>query len=294
LTPNSFEYASPKSLPEAIELLRAGGDGAKLLAGGQSLIPLMKLRLASPTLIVDLNRVPGLEYITESSGFLRLGALTRMADVADSELLRQNYHILHDVSSVIADPLVRNLGTVGGNVSHGDPANDFPAAMLALRAEFAAAGPSGERTVKADDFFLGTLTTALSHDEILTEIRLPTPPPLSGGSYLKLERGVSHFATVGAGVQVTINPRGECESAGIGLTAVGPTPLRAKEAEEVLRGKALSDGRAVDEAARVAAGASDPMSDIRGTAGYKKGLVRLAVSSCIRKAYQRAHARRGR
>jgi carbon-monoxide dehydrogenase medium subunit len=288
LLPPTFDYAAPSSLSEAIELLRTHGEGAKIIAGGQSLIPLLKLRLAAPTLLVDIGRIPGLEYVRESDGFLRLGALTRMADVEASELLRRKYPIIHDASTVIADPLVRNLGTVGGDISHGDPANDLPAVMLALDAEFALTGPSGLRTVRARDFFLDTFTVALGHEDILVEIRVPLPSPRSGGAYLKVERKINDFATAGAAVFLRVNARGECESVGIGLTAVGPRAISAAQAEEALRGQKPTDREAVKRVANLAAEASDPSSDIRGTAEYKRDLVRLLVTRAIRLAYGRA------
>ena len=188
-----------------------------MIAGGQSLIPLLKLRLASPSLLVDISRIPGMDYIEESGGFLRIGALTRMAEVEASTLIRERYPIIHDASEVIGDPLVRNLGTLGGNVSHGDPNNDMPAVMLALGAEFVATGPSGERTVNASDFFLDTFTVALDHDEILTEIRVPIRRPRNGGCYLKLEQKAADFATAAVAAQVRLAKAGECEEIGIGL-----------------------------------------------------------------------------
>ncbi|HYB07539.1 MAG TPA: xanthine dehydrogenase family protein subunit M [Nitrososphaerales archaeon] len=294
LIPPSFDYAAPKTLAEAIDLLKGGGGEAKVIAGGQSLVPLLKLRLASPKLLVDINRIPGLDYIGESEGFLRLGALTRMAEVASSDLLRNRYPIIHDASRVIADPLVRNLGTVGGNISHGDPANDLPAVMLALNAEFEAIGPSGRRTIRAQDFFLDSFTVALHHDELLTEVKVPVPPPRSRGSYQKLEQKVADFATAAVAVQLSLNHRGECESLGIGLTAVGPTAIRARDAEEALKGKKPTDRGAVEMVAVLAAQASDPASDMRGTVEYKKKAVERLVGRALKIAYQRSRSRGAR
>jgi carbon-monoxide dehydrogenase medium subunit len=288
LLPPAFDYAAPSSLSEAIDLLKKGGEGAKIIAGGQSFIPLLKLRLAAPTLLVDIGRIPGLEYIRESDGFLRIGALTRTADLEASELVRSRYAMIHDATTVIADPLVRNLGTVGGNISHGDPANDLPAVMLALDAEFAATGPSGIRTVKARDFFLDAFTVALGHEEVLTEIRVPLPSPRSGGAYLKMEQKVADFATAGVAVSLRLNPKGECERLGVGLTAVGLKAIEATEAEESFRGQKPTDREAVKRAATLAAQGSDPVSDIRGTAEYKKDLVRMMFPRALKLAYGRA------
>jgi carbon-monoxide dehydrogenase medium subunit len=288
LIPYPFEYVAPKSIPEAVRLLSAIGEGAKVLAGGQSLIPLLKLRLASPQVLVDITRIPGLDYIRESEGQLRLGALTRISEVASSSLIQKRYAIIHDASKVIADPIVRNLGTVGGNISHGDPANDLPAVMFALGAEFVATGSSGERVFRAQDFYLDTFATALRQDEILTEVRVPKTKPRSGGAYLKHEQKVGDFATAGVAVQLTINSRGLCESAGIGLTAVGPTAIKAVYAEKALTGIDPGDEPAVEEASRLAANASDPASDIRGTADYKRGLVKTLVARGVRTAHRRS------
>ena len=291
MLPPAFEYSAPRTLSEAIGLLQSGGEGAKVIAGGQSLIPLLKLRLASPTHVVDIGRLPGMDYIRESDGVLRIGALTRMADVQASDLLKRKYAAIHDASTVIGDPLVRNLGTIGGNLSHGDPTNDMPAVMLALGGEFAVAGPSGGRTIPADGFFIDTFSVALKHDEILTEVRVPAPPPRSGGSYVKFEQKVADFATAAAAAYLTRGQGGECLSAGIGLTAVGPTAIKARKAEESLRGVNPFDGGAISRAAKLAADASDPSTDIRGTATYKRKLVEMLVARALRTAYLRAMGR---
>ncbi len=293
MIPPSFEYAYPSSMSEAIMLLKQGGEDAKILAGGQSLIPLLKLRLASPTLLVDIGRIPGLDYIRESNGYLRIGALTRMADVEASDLILKKYPIIHDASAEIADPLVRNLGTAGGNISHGDPANDLPAVMLALEAEFLREGPQGGRTIRAENFFIDTFTTALAHDEILTEIRVPMASFRSGGCYLKLEKRVGDFAIVGTAVQLTLNSRDECEKLGIGLTAVGPTAIRAKKAEEALKGKKLTDEGAIKKVGDLAAEAASPTSDLRGPAEYKKEMVKVLTIRALKRAYQRAQTQGG-
>ncbi len=291
MIPSSFDYVSPKSLKEAVGLLESKGEGAKIIAGGQSLIPLMKLRLASPSVLIDLGRIPGLNYLREEAGALRIGAMTRMSDVAASEMLRKKYPIIQDAAKVIADPLIRNLGTMGGNVSHGDPTNDMPAVMLALGADFFALGPSGERTIGVRDFFLDAFSVALEHNEILTEIRVPTTPPRSGGSYLKIEQKVADFATAGVAVQITLSKVGQCETVGIGLTAVGPKAIEAKDAEDSLVGVRPTDTASVRKAAQLAADASDPASDIRGTADYKRSLVKLLVTRGVKVAYARSQGR---
>ena len=287
MIPAAFEYHVPTSIAEATALLVRYGDDAKVLSGGQSLIPMMKLRLAAPRHLVDINRVPGLAGLQETGGALRIGALVRECDLEASDLVRSRYPILHDASRVIADPLVRNLATVCGNLAHGDPANDHPAVMLALGAELVAVGPGGERRIAAGPFFLGPFTTALSAGEILTEIRVPIPPPRSGGAYLKLERKVGDFATAAVGVQVTLGTSGACERAGLGLTNVGPTPIAAKRAEAFLQGKRLDDGT-IRQATELAADESQPTADLRGPVEYKRDLVRVLTGRALRRAVERA------
>jgi aerobic carbon-monoxide dehydrogenase medium subunit len=291
LIPSSFDYVSPKSLSVAIGLLESRGEGAKIIAGGQSLIPLMKLRLASPSVLIDLGRIPGLDYMKEERGVLRIGAMTRMSDVAASDMIGKKYPIIHDAAKVIADPLVRNLGTMGGNVSHGDPTNDMPAVMLAVGADFVATGPSGERTIAASEFFLDSFSVALEHDEILTEIRVPKPSSRSGGSYLKIEQKVADFATAAVAVQIALSGKGVCQTVGIGLTAVGPKAIKARAAEDSLVGMKPADSTSVKKAAQLAADASDPASDIRGSADYKRGLVKLLVTKGVKVAYARSQGR---
>jgi aerobic carbon-monoxide dehydrogenase medium subunit len=289
MIPAPFEYHRPASLQDAVALLgRLGGD-AKVLAGGQSLIPLMKLRLASPPHVVDLNRVPGLASIAEQDGALVIGALVRESELETSDLVRKRFPILADACRVIADPLVRNLATVGGNLAHGDPANDHPAVMLALDAEVVAVGPAGSRRIPVTGFFTGPLETALGPGEILTEIRIPLPPPRTGGAYLKLERKVGDFATAAVGVQLTLAAGDACSHVGIGLTNVGPTPIKAKRAEAVLRGHRVDDAK-IREASRIAAGESDPSEDLRGSVEYKRDLVRVLTARALRRALERAGA----
>ncbi len=287
MIPAAFEYQAAKDLAHAVQLLASAGGEAKVLAGGQSLIPLMKFRLAQPSVLVDLNRVDGLAYVRESDGELRIGALTREFELEASELLRERYPVIADTAAVVADPLVRNLATVGGNVAHADPANDHPATLLALRASLAVRGPRGERVVPIDAFLIDTFITALAPDEILTEIRIPKPQPRSGGAYLKLERKVGDFAIVGVAVQLSLDSRGAVSSAGIGLTNVGPTAIRALRAEAALRGRA-PDERTISAAAAEAAAEAKPASDLRGPADYKRDVVRVLTARALRRAVARA------
>jgi len=289
MIPPSFEYYSPTSLPEALSLLQKSGDNAKILAGGQSLIPIMKLRLGQPSHLIDLNRVDGLSYIKEADGMLRIGAMTRMTDLESSTLLRSKYSLIHDAAMNIADPLVRNRGTAGGNVSHADPANDLPAAMLALDAQFTATGPNGsKKNFRAQDFFLDAFTTALDHNQILTEIAVPAFTAGSGGAYMKLEKRVGDFAIVGVAAQVSLDHSGNCAKAGIGLTAVGSTALKAVEAEEFLKGKSLGDDIVLSKAGELTSNKSNPASDLRGPAEYKKEMVKVFTIRALKLARKRA------
>ncbi len=287
MIPQAFDYLAPKTLPEAISLLQQHGDGAKILSGGHSLIPMMKLRLALPETLIDINGIPGLDYIAESDGVLRIGALTREVALEDSDLIRSTYPIIYDTTVMIADPQVRNMATVGGNLAHGDPGNDHPATMLALGARVVVQGPQGERTIPIEDFFVDFFMTALAPDEILTEIQIPTPPPGSGGAYLKLERKVGDYAVVGVAAQVTVDQQGVCRYAGIGLTNVGPVSIKAREAEAHLLG-GLLDENAIGEAARLAAEASEPGSDLRGSEAYKRAMVEELTKRALRRAAERA------
>jgi carbon-monoxide dehydrogenase medium subunit len=286
MIPASFDYSAPKTLSEAIALLQKHGADAKILAGGQSLIPLMKLRLSAPKHLIDVNGIKELSYIREAAGFLTIGALTRESDLDASDLIRKKYPILSDTASVIGDPLVRNMATVGGNLAHADPANDHPATMLALGTEVVAIGPKGSRNIPVVDFFTGMFTTALQPDEILTELRIPAPPPRSGGAYLKVERKVGDFAAAAVAVQITLDGN-NCKYAGIGLTNVGPMPIKASRAEKSLIGKPLDD-KAIEEAARIASTEAEPSDDLRGSADYKRSLVRVLTARALRQAVARA------
>ncbi len=287
MIPAPFEYSSPKSLTEAVALLQKSGPDSKILAGGQSLIPVMKLRLGSPSHLIDINNIDGLSYIIESDGHLKIGALTRMSDLESSELLEKKYPIISDAAREIADPTVRNLGTAGGNISHADPANDLPAVMIALDAEFVLAGPEGIRVVKAKDFFLDAFTTALNHDEIMTEIRAPQYSFGTGSAYMKLEKRAGDFAIAGVAVNVMLNKDGTCSKAGIGLTAVGQKSIEAEKAEEFLINKKSTDDT-IAMAAKLASEAAMPVTDLRGPAEYKTKMVRVLTSRALKRAYMRA------
>ena len=287
MIPPSFEYYAPTTVEEAIGLLQQLGPEAKILTGGMSLIPLMRLRLAAPPYLIDINRVAGLAYLKETDGFLRIGALTREAELETSNLVRSQYPILAETAAVIGDPLVRNRATVGGNLAHADPANDHPATMLALAAEVVATGPKGVRSIPMMSFFTGFFATALDPDEILTEIRIPIPPPHSGGAYVKLERKVGDFATAAVAAQLTLDRGDVCEQVRISLTNVGPTPLEAYQAEALMRGKTVEPAL-VKQAAQLAAEASDPSADLRGSVEYKRDLVRVLTMRALNRALERA------
>lgn len=287
MIPAAFEYARARTIPEAIALLQQHGDDAKILSGGQSLIPMMKLRIARPAWLIDINRIPGLDSIEEQSGHLKIGGLVREAALEHSDLIRSKFPVIHDTASVIADPQVRNLATIGGNLAHGDPANDHGATMLALGAEVVATGPQGERVIPVEKFFVSIFTTALGPNEILTQIRIPLPPRLSGGAYLKLERKVGDFATAAVAAQVTLDGSGNCLKAGIGLTNAGPIPIKAKKAEEFLRGKKLTEAN-IAQAAQLASDESQPSSDLRAPADYKRGMVRELTKRALTRAVERA------
>ena len=287
MIPPAFEYIRPKTLPEAIAFLQQHGSDAKILSGGQSLIPLMKFRLARPSYLVDINRIAGLSYIKEEGGYLKIGGLTREADLENSPLIRSKYPIILDTARVIADPQVRNMATLAGNLAHGDPANDHPATMLALGAQVLAAGSQGERVLPIESFFVTLFTTELQPDEIVTEIRIPLPSPQSGGAYLKLERKVGDFATAGVATQVTLGEDGICQKAGIGLTNVGATPIKAVRAEGALLGRKL-DEAAIAQAAELAACEAQPSSDLRGPEEYKRGLVKELTRRALIRARERA------
>ncbi|UCC25626.1 MAG: xanthine dehydrogenase family protein subunit M [Gemmatimonadales bacterium] len=286
MIPGEFEYHAPSNLDEAVALLERFGDDAKVLAGGHSLVPAMRFRLALPEHLVDLNRIDGLAYIREEGGHLALGSMTREADLEHSSLVAERYPLLADAGRVIADPLVRNRGTVGGNLAHADPANDHPAVVLAYGATLVAHGSGGRREIHADDFFVGLFESALQPNEILVEIRIPSPGPGSGGAYEKFERKVGDYAISAVAVQLTMSGS-TCTSARIGLTNVSPVPMRATNAEAVLAGSGVTED-VVEAAGQAAAAECDPSADLRGSEDYKRDVTRVLVKRAIRRAVQRA------
>ena len=285
--PASFDYHTPGSVQEAISLLGKLRDDAKLLAGGHSLIPMMKLRLAQPKHLIDLRKVPGLAGIREDGGSIALGAMTTHWQVESSKLLQAKIPVVSDAAGMIGDPQVRNLGTIGGSLAHADPAADMPAVMIALGAELVIEGPRGRRTVKVDDFFKGLMMTAVGPDEILAEIRVPVPPAGSGAAYLKFPHPASRFAVVGVCAALTVDGKGICTKAGVGVTGAGTKAVRAKGVEAGLAGKAL-DHTAIEAAAAKAADGVDVQADLQGSAEYKSHLLRVHARRAIEAALGRA------
>jgi len=270
--PAGFDYQAPTTIEETLTVLAERGEDVKVLAGGQSLIPLMKLRFAQPSMLVDINRLPGLDFIDASNGYLRIGALVRHNDVVASDVVRRTNHTVAHAAPWVSDPLVRNLGTVCGSLAHADPQGDWASVMLACGAEVVARKSSGERVIPMTEFITGVFTTQLAPDELVTEVRIPKYTGPSGGTYLKLERKVGDYATVGVATHLTLGPDGRIVQAGIALTAVGPTNIKAVEAERSLIGS--EPGEAVwAEAGRLAALAADPRDDVRGSADYKRHVV---------------------
>jgi carbon-monoxide dehydrogenase medium subunit len=285
MIPREFEYHAPKTLPDALGLLTQFGDDAKLLAGGHSLLPMMKLRFAQPGHLIDLGRIAELKGIREEAGTLRIGAMTTENELIWSKLVQDKCPLLVEGARQISDPQVRYRGTIGGDICHGDPANDHPALALALDASLALTGPKGERVVKAEGFFLGVYSTLSDTDEILTQIRIPVPAAGSGWSYSKFKRKTGDFATAAAAVLLQMKG-GTVAKVSIVLTNVGTTPIKAKKAEQALLGKALGEA-SLNEAARLAMAACSPTHCPRGTPDYKTAM----AGEMTRRALQTAHAR---
>jgi carbon-monoxide dehydrogenase medium subunit len=275
-------------MDEALALLDRYGEDAKVLAGGQSLIPLMKLRFAAPEHLIDVNGIPGSDAIAERDGTLHVGALVRHNRLAASDVIAAGYPTIAAAAPQIADPLVRNLGTIGGSLAHADPAGDLGAVMLALGASVVLRSSKGERTVPIDGFLVDTFTTSIAPNELLTEIRIPKPPARSGGTYLKLERKVGDFATVAAAIALTLE-NGTIGRAGIALTGVDSKNVHATDAEESLRGAAPGD-EAFAEDGRRAAAAAHPVTDVRGTEAYKRHMIEVYVRRGLARAFEMASA----
>jgi aerobic carbon-monoxide dehydrogenase medium subunit len=283
--PRAFHYHRAGSLKEAVTMLGQLGDDAKVLAGGQSLIPLMKLRFANPRHLVDLNFVPGTSYIKEDRGSLRFGALTRHSDIEHS-LTAAKIPIIHDCAAGIADVQVRNRGTIGGSLAEADPSGDWAVVLSTLQTGIRCLGPKGERSVPLDQFITDAYTTVLAKDELVSEVSVKVPASDSGGAYIAFKRSAPVYPTASAAVQLMM--QGDtCKDAAIALGCVGLTPIKPKEAEAALRGKAISD-KTLDQAAEAARASADPQSDMRGSADYKRFLIGTLVKRAIQAAVRRA------
>jgi carbon-monoxide dehydrogenase medium subunit len=285
--PRAFEYVRASTVSQAVDLLRRNKDRAKVLAGGQSLIPLMKLRLADPQLLIDISRIQTLSGLREEGKVLSIGAMTRDREFEHSKLVQSKYPILADVVKVLGDPEIRNLGTIGGSLAHADPAGDWGTALLALDAQLVLTGPKGKRTVSIDEFFKDTFATALHAAELLTVIRIPKPGPRTGSAYKKLKRKTGDFATVAVSAGIELDSRGAIVKARLGLGAVGSTSIRAKRAEASLVGKSPSEA-AFNEAGRLAAEESSPASDLHGSEDYKRAMVQVLTRRALEAAAERA------
>jgi carbon-monoxide dehydrogenase medium subunit len=284
--PASFEYHAPTSVRDALGLLGQFKDDAKILAGGHSLIPMMKLRLAQPKHLVDLRKVPGLAGIKEDGGALAIGALTTHWQVESSALVKSKAPVLSEVAGIIGDPAVRNLGTVGGSIAHADPAADWPAIMIALGAEMVCEGTKGRRTVKVDDWFQGLMATALRDDELLVEVRVPLQPARSGAAYMKFPHPASRFAVVGVAAAVTLDGQGAASKVGVGVTGAGTKAVRAKGVEGAASGKKL-DAASIEAAAQKAAEGVDVQADLQGSVEYKSHLCRVFAKRALAAAVSR-------
>ncbi|MCS6784438.1 MAG: xanthine dehydrogenase family protein subunit M [Candidatus Caldarchaeum sp.] len=287
MIPRKFEYFAPTTVAQAVSLLRKYKDEAKILSGGMSLIPMMKLRLVSPQYVIDINNIKSLNYIKDSGRVVRIGALVRHADIEHSPVIREKFPMMVDAAAHIADMQVRNLGTFVGALAHADPAADWPASALALDAELVAQG-SSKRIIKATKFFKGPFETALKPTELLVEALLPVPKgPKLGQAYLKFERKAGDYAIVGVASSVVLNENNEFEKVALALTAVNPFPFRATDAEQLLIGQKPSK-ELIEQAAKTAASMSDPSSDLRGSAEYKKEMARVFTRRSLNKALERA------
>ena len=289
--PVSFEYLAPASINEAIELLRRYGDDAKLLAGGQSLVPMMKLRVARPKYLVDIHRIGDLNYIREEAGQIRIGAMTRHVQIEESRLIGDRLPILREAASEIGDAQVRNRGTIGGGLAEADPSGDYGAVVLALNAQLKCVGSRGERVIPAAEFFTFAYTTAMEPDEILTEIVFPLPGKSSAGVYLKLEKVAGDFAIASAAVQLSLDANAVCNEIGIGVTGAHSTPTKGVPVEALLRGKKITSDL-IEQAGHVIQEGAEPIEDLRGSAAYKKKALSAILRRAIAEGLRRAESRR--
>ncbi|MBT8291692.1 MAG: xanthine dehydrogenase family protein subunit M [Eudoraea sp.] len=287
MIPANFNYHKASSLQEAFALSAEFGEEAKYMSGGHSLLPMMKLRFATPEHIIDISKIEGLSYIKEDGDFLKIGALTTQTELEHNAILKSKYPIFGDAVWLTADPSVRNFGTIGGNIAHGDAANDQPALMLALRATIVAEGADGKKTIPIDKFFHGFYMTALEPGDILTEIQIPKSKKNSGGAYHKVERKVGDYATAGVAVHIELDDDGVCQEIGIGLTNVSAVPMRLERGEEVLRGKKVTD-ELIKQVGVIAGEDAEPESDLRGSEAYKRSILNTITKQMLNKALERA------
>jgi carbon-monoxide dehydrogenase medium subunit len=287
MIPANFTYHRAHSVQDAIALAESLGEEAKYMSGGHSLLPMMKLRFATPEHIIDISKIEGLSFIREEGDLLKIGGLTTQSEMEHSKLIREKYPIFSDAIKLTADPSVRNVGTMGGNIAHGDAANDQPALMLAMRATIVAEGPEGRKTIPIDAFFHGFYMTALEPADVLVEIHVPKAKKRSGGAYYKMERKVGDYATAGVAVYLELDDSGTCREIGIGLTNVSAVPMRVDRAEDLLRGKKITQDL-MDQAGAMAAEDCEPTSDLRGSEAYKRSLVHTLTKRMLNKALERA------
>jgi aerobic carbon-monoxide dehydrogenase medium subunit len=290
MIPAPFEYSAPKTLEDALRLLERHGDEAKILAGGHSLLPLIKLRLAQPRYVIDIGRLRGMSYIREENGQIVIGALTSHADIETSSLLRSKCPFLVETAATIGDVQVRNRGTLGGSLAHADPAADYPASILALDAEIVAASTSGPRTIPAKEFFVDMLTTALRPGEILSQVRVAPLAAQTGTAYEKMHQPASGFAIVGAAARLTLGKTGTVEDVAVGITGLGPKAFRASAVEKALLGKKVSE-KLFAEAARLASEGVEPLSDLHASAEYRREMAAVYAHRALQKAFSRAQGK---
>ncbi|HYB72423.1 MAG TPA: xanthine dehydrogenase family protein subunit M [Candidatus Sulfotelmatobacter sp.] len=287
MKPAQFEYFDPGTLDEALKLLRDHGDDAKVLAGGQSLVPLMNFRLARPKVIVDVNKIPGLDYVRDVDGMIHIGALTRQRTVETSSAIKGKCPLLTEATYWVGHLAIRTRGTVGGTIAHADPAAEYPCVLSALGGQVVVKGPAGERVLTADDFFVTFLTTALQPTEMVTEVRFPTVPPEAGWAFVEFSRRHGDFAIVGVAAMVQLDKQRKCTDARIALCGVGGTPFKARSAEAILKGTEVTD-KVIQAAAEKVGGEVEPEGDLHGSAEYRKHLAKVLTGRTLRKALEKA------